>query len=301
MVKGVKGDKYMELRQLRHFYAISKVKNFTRAAEKICISQPSITTSMQKLEDELGLKLFDRSQKQIDLTPEGRIFSQRIEGILSKLDNAVTEIQDYAELKKGSIKLGVTPMMGAYHFPEIILEFKKLYPNISLNIVEEGTNNIKKLLNENSLDMGLGIISDNDDFETYPVIRTQVFVCLSTDHPLSKKKRIAFEDLQDQSLIMLKEGFYIRELVFQHFKENNFTPNITVSTNQLETIKSFVANNIGITFLFESAIENEKKIIGKPLKNPLCVKTGLITKKGKYLSKASQAFVDFIINRHSVT
>ncbi len=291
----------MELRQLRYFHAISKLKNFTKAAKQTCISQPSITASIQKLEEELNLKLFDRSQKQISLTSEGKIFFQRVDEVLNKIDTAISEIQDYAKLKKGRIKLGVTPMIGAYYFPQIFMGFKKAYPDISLNIVEEGTNIIKELLKEGAFDLGLGIICDDDDaYDTYPLFKKQVCVCVSESHPFCSKKRVTFDDIKNQSFIMFKEGFYLRELIFQHFKNNNFTPNITISTNQLETIKSFVSRNIGIAFLFENGIKMEKDLVSIPIENPLYITIGIISVKNKYLSKASQAFVDYIIQDLSI-
>ena len=107
----------MELRQLEYFQMASRLRNITRAAERLRVSQPNITVAIKKLEAELGIQLFDRSQKQLALTPEGAVFLNRVELALRNIQDAVLEVNDYKQLQKGTIKIGVPPMMGAYLFP----------------------------------------------------------------------------------------------------------------------------------------------------------------------------------------
>ena len=109
----------MELRQLEYFQMASRLKNITRAAERLRVSQPNITVAIKKLEAELGIQLFDRSQKQLSLTPEGTVFLGRVEVALRNIQDAVLEVNDYKQLQKGTIKIGIPPMMGAYLFPKI--------------------------------------------------------------------------------------------------------------------------------------------------------------------------------------
>ena len=116
----------MELRQLEYFQMASRLKNITRAAERLNVSQPNITVAIKKLETELGIKLFDRSQKQLSLTPEGNIFLNRIELALRSIQDAVLEVNDYKQLQKGTIKIGIPSMIGAYLFPKIFSSFQQL-------------------------------------------------------------------------------------------------------------------------------------------------------------------------------
>ena len=109
----------MELRQLEYFQMASKLQNITRAAERLNVSQPNITVAIKKLEAELGIQLFDRSQKQLVLTPEGRVFLNRIELALRNIQDAILEVNDYKSLQRGTIKIGIPSMIGAYLFPKI--------------------------------------------------------------------------------------------------------------------------------------------------------------------------------------
>lgn len=291
----MKGLIFLELRQLQYFQMVSKFKNFTRAAEILHISQPSITTAIRKLEEELGIKLFDRNQKQVSLTTEGKVFLTRIDDVLRSLDDAVTEMKDYKQLNKGKIRLGIPPMIGAYVFPNIFLNFKQKYPNISLSIVEEGSLLTKQMVEEGSLDLGIIIFREVSHLlEAYTFSKSEILVCVSSNHSLSGKREVSFADLSEENFIMLKEGFYHRQLLLDHFQKHSFNPNVILASNQLETIKSLVANGIGISFLLEDVIKGEGGIVGIPLNNHLYVSIGLVWKKGRYLSNAAQAFIDFI-------
>ena len=129
----------MELRQLEYFQMASRLKNITRAAQRLRVSQPNITVAIKKLEAELGVQLFDRSQKQLTLTPEGAVFLKRIELALRNIEDAVLEVNDYKQLQKGTIKIGIPPMMGAYLFPKVFSGFRHIHPHLDVLLYEEGS------------------------------------------------------------------------------------------------------------------------------------------------------------------
>ena len=122
----------MELRQLEYFQMASRLKNITRAAERLRVSQPNITVAIKKLEAELGIQLFDRSQKQLSLTTEGAVFLNRIELALRNIQDAVLEVNDYKQLQKGTIKIGIPSMIGAYLFPKIFSSFQRKYSHLDV-------------------------------------------------------------------------------------------------------------------------------------------------------------------------
>ena len=142
----------MELRQLEYFQMASRLRNITRAAERLRVSQPNITVAIKKLEAELGIQLFDRSQKQLSLTPEGAVFLNRVELALRNIQDAVLEVNDYKQLQKGTIKIGIPPMMGAYLFPKIFSSFQRRYSHLEIFMHEEGSMSIREQLERDELD-----------------------------------------------------------------------------------------------------------------------------------------------------
>jgi DNA-binding transcriptional LysR family regulator len=285
----------MELRQLEYFQMASRLNNLTRAAERLHVSQPNITVAIQKLETELGTSLFDRTQKQLALTPEGQLFLRRVDNALRELKDAVIEIDDYKQMQKGRIQLGIPPMIGSYLFPRIFYGFQKLHPKLELSIVEEGSLAIHDKLDLGELDIGIVILANApSSLNVLPLTRHQILVCLPPDHPLAKNTAIDIRDLRDEPLILLKEDSYHRRIILSEFDRHQFTPHIRLSSNQLNTIKSLVANGMGISFLLDVMTEKESALVGKPLTQPVYVEIGLAWKKDRYLSLASRAFIEFI-------
>jgi DNA-binding transcriptional LysR family regulator len=287
----------MELRQLKYFQTVSHLGSVTRAAEKCHVAQPAISIAIQKLEEELGVQLFDRYQKRIVLTAVGHIFLRRVDDILERVNNSVKEMDDYRKLQRGAIRIGIPPMLGAFLFPYIFSRFQKDHPDIELSVIEEGTLTIKALLEHGELDVGIIMVSDiSPSLETAPIIRSEICVCLHQNHPLSSLSKIPFEKLSGQQFILLKEDTYARQLVLEECARCDFTPSIAFSSNQIETALRLVEQEVGITFLLGPLASKNLSIVSRPLQNPLYVQAGLAWSKKRYLSSATQAFIDGIKN-----
>ena len=284
----------MELRQLEYFQMASRLRNITRAAERLRVSQPNITVAIKKLEAELGIQLFDRSQKQLSLTPEGAVFLNRIELALRNIQDAVLEVNDYKQLQKGTIKIGIPPMMGAYLFPKIFSSFQKRYSHLEIFLHEEASMSIREQLERDELDFGIIIISGaSHNLQLLPMSRNQIVCCVPENSPLAKKKAISLQDVADSSMVMLKEGSFLRQLILGKLEEADVKPNIVLESNQVGTLKGLVASGVGLAFLLDMVVEGTPGVKAIPLAEPLFVDVGLAWKKDRYISKAAQSFIDF--------
>src|SRR5512139_1824669 len=123
---------------MEYFQRAGRLRSITRAAAELHVSQPSVTVAIQKLEEELGVPLLDRSQKQIALTPEGHVCLKRTDDILARIRDLISEMNDYRFAKKGIIKIGITPVIGAYFFPAALARFQKMHPRVQVAVIEEG-------------------------------------------------------------------------------------------------------------------------------------------------------------------
>ena len=284
----------MELRQLEYFQMASRLKNITRAAERLRVSQPNITVAIKKLEAELDIQLFDRSQKQLSLTPEGAVFLNRIEIALRNIQDAVLEVNDYKQLQKGTIKIGIPAMIGSYLFPQIFSSFQQRYSHLDIYLYEEGSMAIREQLERDELDFGIVIITDaSPNLQLLPMSKNQLMACVPPTHALANNRSLAIQDLEDTDLIMLKEGSYLRHLVLQKMKEASIKPDIVLESNQIETVKGLVASNVGIAFLLDFIVDENPDIVSLPLAEPVFVDIGLAWKKDRYISRAAQSFMDF--------
>lgn len=284
----------MELRQLEYFQMASRLKNITRAAQRLRVSQPNITVAIKKLETELGVQLFDRSQKQLTLTPEGSVFLKRIELALRNIDDAILEVNDYKQLQKGTIKIGIPPMMGAYLFPKVFSGFRQLRPNLDVLLYEEGSLTIREKLESDELDFGIIIVPESTpNLNVLKLSRNQLMVCVAKDSPLAKNYEITPKDMAESDLIMMKEGAYLREVVQGKLSALKISPHTVLESSQIVTIKGLVAHKVGIAFLLDFICENSPDIAAIPFYDPIFVDIGLAWKREKYVSKAAQAFIDF--------
>ena len=180
-------------RQLKHFITVAKVANFTNAAQQLHIAQPALSISIKKFEQQLGVQLLKRDDRNISLTDEGKVLYEHAIRIIQKIENAELAIDEMKGLMKGEVRLGMPSMMGSYFFPPIIMAFKNKYPHLKISIVDAGIQSVRKMLLAGDLDVGV-ILEENvpDSLEIAPLFSSQMVATVGNGHPLAKQKRNRF-------------------------------------------------------------------------------------------------------------
>ncbi|WP_134699466.1 LysR family transcriptional regulator [Ammoniphilus sp. YIM 78166] len=280
----------MELRHLEYFHKVGKHKNFTHAAHSLHVSQPTVTNAVNQLEEELGVKLLNRNTKIVTLTQQGELFLRRVESILEEIQSSVDEIRK----SNSKIKLGLPPMIGARVFPSIYMEFKHLYPNIDVEVVEKGSVSTCNLLETGELDLGLIILpATSSSLNMIPLMQEEVMVCMHPEHPLAKVKSICFSQLQHENFVALSEDFLHRKIMVEECEKHGFTPPIIFESHEVSTAKELVANGLGISLFMRLIVANRLDIVQVPLTNKVKINIGLAWKKNKHLSQNCQQFIDY--------
>jgi DNA-binding transcriptional LysR family regulator len=287
----------MDIRQLTFFVEIARHRNFTKAAESLNVVQPAVSMAIQKLEDELELVLFNRQNRRVSLTAEGEVFLEHAERILADLRAATMAMADLKGLGTGEVRLGIPPMMSTYFFPAIIDEFAQKYPQLHLTVSGEGAASIQKMISEGRLDMGViagGHIPDT--LEVRHILREEVVVCVPAGHRFLTERSVRAADFAAEPLIMFKEGYYQREMLLEIFKElPGIRTNIVFETNLFSLVKSLVKRGLGVSTLLRMVAEDDQDLCAVSFDPPLYLDLMLAWKRGGYLSRANQAFVDFLM------
>lgn len=291
----------MDIRQIRAFIAVANNLNFTKAAEEIFVTQSSISKIIKSLEDEIGTQLFYRSPK-IELTDSGKELYKRSLHIISLIDSIPDEIQNIADLKKGEIKIGIPPIIGSSFFPQIIGEFKSLYPNIDIKLIEVGSKRIEEKLEKGELDIGIicSYPQFKEEYNMVEYIRSPLIVGINSNNLLSKKDIIRYRDLKDENFILFQEDFSLYDLIIKRCLENNFQPNVICNSSQRDFIVEMVVAELGITFFPEIVCSkiNRQGISFVPLEDPkIFLNLLVVWKKDRYLSYASKKWLEFATSK----
>jgi len=243
----------MEMHQLRYAVAVARMGNFSRAAEHCHVAQPSLSQQILKLEEELGERLFERTKREARPTTHGEAFLRRALRILEEVDAAHREAEDAKDLLTGTVTIGVIPTIAPYLLPRAMAAFAKEYPGVEMIVQEETTPRLLKLLHNYEIDFAL--ISPpleeppGSQLGTMHLLTEELLLALPPDHALTRKKTITPGDLNQEQLIIMKEGHCLGEQVLNFCKSPGIRPQVSFRSAQLETIRSLVCAGMGISLI----------------------------------------------------
>ena len=250
----------MEMQQLRYVVAVARTGNFSRAAEQCHVSQPSLSQQIQKLEDELGERLFDRMKRVAKLTPHGEAFLHRAVRILDEADLARREAADAKNLLSGTISLGVLPTIAPYLLPDTMAEFTEKYPGVEFIVQEDTTARLIKHTLACEIDFALASHPIQDArLEIRELLTEELLLALPPGHPLTSKRRVAVTDLDGERLIVMKEGHCLGDQVLGFCGRSDVTPKISFRSAQLETIQALVSSGLGISLIPAMAARRKRE------------------------------------------
>jgi LysR family transcriptional regulator, hydrogen peroxide-inducible genes activator len=286
----------MEFHQLRYVCAIADTGNFSRAAERCQIAQPSLSQQVLKLEEELGTKLFDRLGRSIRLTEAGRAFIPRARAILEQMEAARSSAADQNTDLRGSVAVGVIPTVAPYLIPNYAARFAKRYPDAKLRIVEETTSVLVEGLRDLSIDLAiLALPLRHKELELFPIRTEPLFAALSTHHPRASAKSLALKDLRGESFVMLRDGHCFRDLSIATCTRARITPHIAFESGQFSSLLGMVAAGVGVSLVPEMAIDRNVACRYVRLNDPQATRT-IVTAvvRGRSFNRVQQAFISGI-------
>lgn len=288
----------MDLKQLRYFYEIVRLGSFTRAAESLHVAQPAISVSIRKLEAELDLQLFQRHDRKVSLTAEGERLWLHAQRILQAVDDARLEMQELKGLSKGEVRVGIPGMMGSYYFPPILMAFRHRYPHISLQVIEGGTSQLQQMLETAELDLAV-IVRDflPDELEARVILREEMRVVVGLEHPLAQQATVSIDEFFKEELVLFRQGYFHRKVVDRLAAEAGVKPLLGFETNLIPLIKSIIKQGFGISTLLAMALENDPDLVDLPFAEPVWLDLCIAWRRDGYLSRANQAFVDFLLEK----
>ncbi|WP_432246850.1 LysR family transcriptional regulator [Streptomyces sanyensis] len=238
----------MQLQQLRYFAAVAETLHFTRAAEQVHVSQPSLSQQIRALEQELGADLFRRARGNIALTDAGEALLPLARRILADTETARREVQEVARLRRGRVRLGATPSLCTGLLPGVLRAFHDRHPGIELLIEESGSHDLVRALTRGALDLALVVLplpSSSPALTAVELLREDLVVVSS---PLSPPPDgpLRIRDLAGEPMVMFRHGYDLRELTVAACRAEGFEPSFTVEGGEMDAVLGFVRAGLGV-------------------------------------------------------
>jgi DNA-binding transcriptional LysR family regulator len=310
----------MTSQQIAYVLTLAEEKSFSKAARKLYVTQPSLSQFIKNLESELCIQLFDRSTSPIRLTPAGVAFveaARKIQSIEEELNNQIT---DLSNLKTGDLRIGTSPFRASCLLPKSIAEFHKIYPGVTIHILEEKMSELEKATLEGSIDLYLGTGPfDNKLFHAENLAEEQLYLAVPADCPvnagledfqvsdrdikldnvkLNKTKPVDLSLFASQQFILQKQGQKLYSLTYDICSESGFNPDVILYSERLETTFSWTLAGIGLSFIPDFLIRFGNysrhpvyyKLKSDKASRHLCI----AFRKNRYLSRVALEYISVL-------
>jgi DNA-binding transcriptional LysR family regulator len=258
----------VQLQQLSYFLAVAQSRHFTRAAEALGVTQPSLSKQIRALETELGAVLFSRARGNITLTPAGEALLPLAGRILADVDTARLEVQELAGLRRGRVRLGATPSLCSGLLADILRRFHDTYPGIRLIVAESGSRDLVRDLSAGALDLALVIapLADDTPLSTSPILRENLVIASRFDDTsLPNRHHLRITDLRDRPLVMFRPGYDLREATIAACRQAGFVPHFAVEGGEMDAVLRFVEVGLGVAVVPSMVLAGRPALRGTPL------------------------------------
>lgn len=293
----------MDFDQLETFLEVARHASFSRAAEKRFRTQPAISSQIRSLEEEVGAKLFDRSGGKVSLTAAGKAFQKYVKETLDARKAMLVNLAEMERIPRGEIIVGANEGTCLHILPEVFADFKKQYPDVSVNIKRADYGKILESVIDNSVDFGVVSLPVTDNRLTVVLIhRDELVIIAPPDHPLGKMKSATMADVRRFPIVVPKAG-HTRDALDQLFHDRRMKPNYTMELDSSELLKRFVAAGVGVGFIPRSSIQEDvraKALVSIPMADAQVRRDlALVFRKDKALSRAALAFIEIAVKHKS--
>lgn len=260
----------MKLRDLNYLVAVAKTLHFGKAATMTHVSQPTLSVQLKKLEDRLGVVLVERNNKNVRLTPAGKIIAEKAQRILQDIDAIKTYAKTVQDPLAGDIHLGIIPTLGPYLLPHMIQDLHVKLPKLSLWLHEKQTHVLLQEIQNGDLDLAIITLPINiDSLTTIPLFNEPFYFAVNHNHPLAKKKSISLHDIIDEKILLLADGHCLRDQALAVCHNIQTAHQGDFQATSLETLRHMVAQNLGSTLIPQLATQvPSPNVCYIPFKNP---------------------------------
>lgn len=282
----------MQLQQLRYVVAVAEEQHFTRAAARLHVAQPSVSSAVRDLERELGAPLFHRARGTVDLTAAGEVFLLWARQALADVERGRVEVRELLGLRRGRLALGATPSLTTSLLPPALADFHARWPDIALTIREAGSRDLATALAAGALDVALVILPvPHEGLATTPLAVEELVLAVPADHPLAGRDAVEVADLRDLDLVVPREGYDLREATLAACHRAGFAPRLSVEGGEMAGVLALAAAGLGAAVVPSTVGDSHPALRAIRFASAALTRTiGLAERADRPRSRASHAF-----------
>lgn len=292
------------LADLRAFVTVGELRSFAAAARALHLSQPALSRRITNLEGMLGVRLFDRTTRHVELTLLGRRFLAQVRGLVEGLDRSVLSLRDAAELEAGDVTIG-SVLSTVHHFlPPVIKAFHERHPHVLVRILEQGADEVLASVKHGEADLALNYIGMQDpDVEFSPLLKEPYVLACPVGHPLAKRRSVRWDELAAYPLARVSHSSRNRLFIDQALAELPPLPRPICEVRHVSTLIGLVESGLGVAVVPQLTLpRSPATVVGVRLENPAISRTlGIIRLGGRSLSPAAAAFAKMLVQAGRTT
>lgn len=296
----------MDLGQLEAFLQVAEQRNFSRAAEALDLTQPSVTARIQALERDLGESLFERNGRGVRLTEVGESFLPHVHRVLKALHDGKDAVQSLRKLELGTLRLGAAPTISTYILPALLKEFSSRYPGLDVSVRTDYSQQIVQMVLADEVQMGLERGTTHPEVETIPLYSDDVILVAAADDAFAGKGPVDIKEIAKRRLIMFNRGSSYYALVDSALRDAGVPVSPAMELDNMEATKKMVEVGLGIAMLPRVAVAQEVErgeLCEIEVKNMTMPRreVALIYRRGRPLSRAATAFIELLEEQYGVS
>ncbi len=237
----------MDLQQLRYFQFVARLEYMRQAAEELAIAQPALSRAIARLETELGVPLFNRVGRQLQLNQFGRVYLECVERIFNELEAGQREINDLAGPETGQVGLAMLHTIGAQLLPELISVYRQQHPNVKFRLFQNGSRTMPSQLARSDIDLCItSHLPEHQGLGWIELMTEEIFLAVPSGHRLASRSRIRLREVATEAFVSLKSGYSLREQTDQLCRQVGFEPKVAFEGDEVTVVRGLVAKGLGV-------------------------------------------------------
>ena len=284
----------VQLHQLRYVVCVAEEGRFTRAAARLHVAQPSISSAVAALEQELGAALFHRERNAVTLTGAGEVFLPWARQVLADCEAGASAVRDLLGLQRGRLVLGATPSLTTNLLPRVLAAFHQEHPGVELMVHEAGSQELVERLGKGEMDLAVVILPvDRPSVQSTALLEEELVLAVNRSHPLAGRRTVRVSELEDVPLVMFKDGYDLREATLQACRDAGFAPVMAMQGLEMDGALALAAAGMGAAVVPGSVVPPSGPLRAVRFRGGALKRTvGLASRRDRPLSPAASTFVD---------